>query len=142
MQKKVRIASGYLYVCLFPRLLRQYRAEASARSILTYFIYAPVFRAVVTRALPSPCGPAFGCCLRFAPAPCYYCHGWHVCRLCIVTGMKLSRTMQEQLSRSKSLLQKIRINRGTLILRNAYIEVPLNKCIGVYTSAHIRTKLV
>ena len=29
-----------------------------------------VVRAVVTRALPSPCGPALGCCLRFAPAPC------------------------------------------------------------------------
>ena len=55
---------------LFSRLQRQLRAGAPARSILMYNLYTPVLRAVVTRALPSPFGPAFGRCLRYASAPC------------------------------------------------------------------------
>jgi len=37
--------------------------------ILMYYSYTAVLRAMVTRALPSPFGPAYGCCLRFASAP-------------------------------------------------------------------------
>ena len=75
-------------------------------------VYTAVLRAVVTRALPSPCGPAFGCCLRFAPAPYTYCHGWHVCRFC----------------RSKSLPQKITIFRRTLEWGFNY-QLDSNPCV-------------
>jgi hypothetical protein len=57
--------------------------------------------------------PVFGSCLRFAPNPCTYCHGWHVCRL----RLKRLLLVQEQKPATKKSLFL-----GTPLSRYAYSD--------------------